>query len=136
MVNGIDTQEDAPVAATDVLERHAVDPAATPYAVFVGASRVAELQRTRAAVVWISDMLESDVIPRLSSTGRPADGVLCRTTSATPPPSGLPQPSPPVLDDPARAARLGTAGRERAVAEFGWDAVARQMKDVYAHVLR
>jgi len=33
--NGIDAQEYAPVTATDVLERHGVDPA-TPYALFVG----------------------------------------------------------------------------------------------------
>jgi starch synthase len=35
VVNGIDTTEYVPVAATDVLERHGVD-AATPYALFVG----------------------------------------------------------------------------------------------------
>ena len=35
VVNGIDTQEYAPVDAVDVLERHGVDPAA-PYALFVG----------------------------------------------------------------------------------------------------
>ena len=33
--NGIDTDEYRPVEATDVLERHGVDPA-TPYALFVG----------------------------------------------------------------------------------------------------
>src|SRR3954452_2961396 len=33
--NGIDAEEDAPVAATDVLERHGVDPS-VPYAIFVG----------------------------------------------------------------------------------------------------
>ncbi len=35
VVNGIDTQEYAPVGGTDVLERHGVDPA-QPYALFVG----------------------------------------------------------------------------------------------------
>ena len=35
VVNGIDTQEYAPVDAVDVLERHGVDPA-VPYALFVG----------------------------------------------------------------------------------------------------
>ena len=40
-----------------------------------------------------------------------------------------------LLDDPARAARLGAAGRARAVAEFGWDAVARRTLEVYKAVL-
>ena len=41
-----------------------------------------------------------------------------------------------VLSDPARAAQLGRAGRERAVAEFGWDAIAVQTLELYASVLR
>ena len=41
-----------------------------------------------------------------------------------------------LLGDPARAAQLGRAGRERAVAEFGWDAIARQTLEVYRSVLR
>ena len=40
-----------------------------------------------------------------------------------------------LLDDPARAASLGAAGRARAVAEFGWDAVARRTLEVYQAVL-
>ncbi len=40
-----------------------------------------------------------------------------------------------LLDDPARAASLGAAGRARAVAEFGWDAVARRTLEVYEAVL-
>ena len=40
------------------------------------------------------------------------------------------------LSDPARAAEMGRAGRERAVAEFGWDAIARRTLEVYASVLR
>ena len=41
-----------------------------------------------------------------------------------------------LLADPDRAAAMGRAGRERAVAEFGWDAIARQTLEVYAAVLR
>ena len=41
-----------------------------------------------------------------------------------------------VLGDPDRAAAMGRAGRERAVAEFGWDAIARRTLEVYASVLR
>ncbi len=41
-----------------------------------------------------------------------------------------------VLGDPDRAAAMGRAGRKRAVAEFGWDAIARRTLEVYASVLR
>jgi starch synthase len=40
------------------------------------------------------------------------------------------------LSDPSRAADMGRAGRERAVGEFGWDAIARRTLEVYASVLR
>jgi starch synthase len=41
-----------------------------------------------------------------------------------------------LLEDPERAAAMGRAGRERAVAEFGWDAIARRTLEVYESVLR
>ena len=41
-----------------------------------------------------------------------------------------------LLADPARADRMGRAGRERAVAEFGWDAVARRTLELYRSLLR
>ncbi|QNG37789.1 glycogen synthase [Geodermatophilaceae bacterium NBWT11] len=40
-----------------------------------------------------------------------------------------------LLADPDRAARMGAAGRERVLAEFGWPAIARQTVDVYARAL-
>ncbi len=36
-----------------------------------------------------------------------------------------------LVDDPARAKAMGAAGRERAVAEFGWDAVAARTVELY-----
>jgi starch synthase len=36
-----------------------------------------------------------------------------------------------LLADPDRAARLGAAGRERAVAEFGWAQIARRTAEIY-----
>jgi starch synthase len=36
-----------------------------------------------------------------------------------------------LLGDPAEAARMGEAGRERAVSQFGWDKVAAQVLEVY-----
>ncbi|MFB9523174.1 glycogen synthase [Streptomyces cremeus] len=41
-----------------------------------------------------------------------------------------------VLDDPEAAARMGAAGRVRAVSEFGWDAVARQTAEMYAELVK
>jgi starch synthase len=36
-----------------------------------------------------------------------------------------------LVDDPRRAAAMGRAGRERAVREFGWDAIARRTVEIY-----
>jgi len=41
-----------------------------------------------------------------------------------------------VIADPSAAARMGGAGRERAVREFGWDAIARRTVAVYDGALR
>ncbi|MGW0763266.1 glycogen synthase [Streptomyces sp. NPDC002814] len=41
-----------------------------------------------------------------------------------------------VLADPEKAARMGEAGRERAVGEFGWDAVARRTVGLYREILK
>jgi starch synthase len=40
------------------------------------------------------------------------------------------------LSDTSRSAAMGRAGRERAVAAFGWDAIARRTLEVYRSVLR
>ncbi|MET8948499.1 glycogen synthase [Streptomyces sp. NPDC004542] len=40
-----------------------------------------------------------------------------------------------VLGDPGAARRMGEAGRERAVGEFGWDAVARRTVRLYEEIL-
>jgi alpha-maltose-1-phosphate synthase len=39
-----------------------------------------------------------------------------------------------LLRDPERAAAMGAAGRERAVAEFSWDAIAAQTAQLYAEL--
>jgi starch synthase len=41
-----------------------------------------------------------------------------------------------LLADPARADAMGRAGRERAVAEFDWDAIARRTIELYASLQR
>ncbi|MFD3436725.1 glycogen synthase [Streptomyces sp. NPDC058685] len=50
--------------------------------------------------------------------------------------SGLTQAVNRVLDDPAEAARMGAAGRQRAVREFGWDQVARRTYELYEDLLK
>ncbi|WP_406440571.1 glycogen synthase [Streptomyces sp. NBC_01613] len=41
-----------------------------------------------------------------------------------------------VIGDPEAARRMGEAGRERAVGEFGWDAVARRTVGLYEEILK
>jgi starch synthase len=41
----------------------------------------------------------------------------------------------PLLADPVRAAAMGARGRERAVADFGWAAIAARTVDVYRSVI-
>ncbi|MDQ0939235.1 glycogen synthase [Streptomyces sp. V1I1] len=50
--------------------------------------------------------------------------------------SGLTQSVNRVVDDAVEAARMGAAGRERAVREFGWDQVARRTYEVYEELLK
>ncbi|WP_028637510.1 glycogen synthase [Nocardioides sp. URHA0032] len=40
-----------------------------------------------------------------------------------------------VVSDPARAAEMGRAGRERAISSFSWDAIAERTVEVYRSVL-
>ena len=40
-----------------------------------------------------------------------------------------------LLGDPAEAARMGEAGRERAVAHFGWGRVAEQVHALYERLV-
>ncbi len=49
--------------------------------------------------------------------------------------SGLAEALNTVVADPDAARRMGAAGRERAAAEFGWDAVARRTADLYQEIL-
>lgn len=41
-----------------------------------------------------------------------------------------------VIGDPATARRMGEAGRQRAVEEFGWDAVARRTVRLYEEIVK
>ncbi|WDV56040.1 glycogen synthase [Streptomyces coeruleorubidus] len=50
--------------------------------------------------------------------------------------AGLARTMDSVLGDPEAARRMGEAGRERAVGEFGWDAVARRTVRLYEEILK
>ena len=49
--------------------------------------------------------------------------------------AGLAARTAELLADPARADRMGAAGRERAVEHFGWDAIAVRTREVYERAL-
>ncbi len=50
--------------------------------------------------------------------------------------AGLAEAVNALVDDPARAAAMGAAGRERAVNQFGWDTAARRTVEIYRTVLQ
>ncbi|MGW0334913.1 glycogen synthase [Streptomyces sp. NPDC003011] len=50
--------------------------------------------------------------------------------------AGLARALDAVIGDPATARRMGEAGRERAVGEFGWDAVARRTVRLYQEIIK
>ncbi len=50
--------------------------------------------------------------------------------------AGLAQALDSVIGDPETARRMGEAGRQRAVGEFGWDAVARRTARLYGEILK
>ncbi|WP_405895786.1 glycogen synthase [Streptomyces sp. NBC_00104] len=71
----------------------------------------------------IPEVVEDGVTGLLVSTEDDFEAQLARALDA-------------VLADPGAAARMGQAGRERAVREFGWDAVARRTAQLYEEVLK
>ncbi|MFJ9800584.1 glycogen synthase [Streptomyces wuyuanensis] len=75
-------------------------------------------------------------IPEVVDDGR--TGLLVPYDAAQPEEfqTGLTEALNRVLDDPATARRMGEAGRERAVREFGWDQVARRTHELYEKTLR
>lgn len=82
-------------------------------------------------------VVASDVggIPEVVDDGR--TGLLVHYEEADPAgfAAGLAARMAELLADPARAAAMGAAGRERVLAEFGWPAIAAQTVEVYRSVL-
>jgi starch synthase len=82
-------------------------------------------------------VVASDVggIPEVVDDGR--TGLLVHYEEADPAAfaAGLAARMAELLADPARAAAMGAAGRERVLAEFGWPAIAAQTVELYRSVL-
>ncbi|MGW0822845.1 glycogen synthase [Streptomyces sp. NPDC002845] len=76
-----------------------------------------------SGVGGIPEVVEDGVTGLLVPTGDAFEAELARALDS-------------VLADPETAARMGEAGRERAVREFGWDAVARRTVHLYEEVLK
>jgi starch synthase len=83
-------------------------------------------------------VVASDVggIPEVVDDGR--TGLLVHYDEADPAAfeRGLAEQLGSLLGDPSRADAMGRAGRERAVAEFGWEAIAARTVELYRSVLR
>ncbi|MET7378288.1 glycogen synthase [Streptomyces sp. NPDC005526] len=73
-------------------------------------------------------------IPEVVEDGR--TGVLVAVDGEQEFEAGLARALDRVLGDPESARRMGEAGRERAVEEFGWDAVARRTARLYEEILK
>ena len=102
---------------------------------------VAGLRATRSGVIWLPEMLpKRDVIQLLSHATAFAcpslyeplgivnlEAMACGTADAT---TALNE----LLDDPGRAADMGRLGREHAITDFGWPAIAAQTAALYAEL--
>jgi starch synthase len=152
--NGIDATFFHRVEETDVLERIGVDPA-RPYLAFVGRiTRQKGVPHLLRAALHVDPgvqlvllagapdtpeleaetaVVASDVggIPEVVVDGE--TGVLVHYDESDPEAfeRGLAAAVNEVVADPARAAAMGKAGRERAVREFGWNAVAARTLQIY-----
>jgi starch synthase len=74
-------------------------------------------------------------IPEVVDDGRTGLLVPYDPTDAAAFEAGLAARITDLLADPARAAAMGAAGRERVLAEFGWPAIAQRTVEVYSAVL-
>ncbi len=78
-------------------------------------------------------------IPDVVVPGETGELVPLRARSSTDPEpddpdafaAGLADAMAGILEDPERARQMGLAGRRRVQAEFGWDAIARKVREVY-----
>jgi alpha-maltose-1-phosphate synthase len=132
LVSGLRTSRDGVVWIPDMLPKHEVIQLLTHAAVFACPSLYEPL-----GIVNLEAMACGTAVVASSTGGIPevvADG----DTGLLVPPGddvALAGALNELLRDPARAAAMGAAGRERAIREFGWAAVAEQTAALYASLL-
>jgi len=131
--NGIDTIEYRPDPDTDVLERHGIDQA-RPYVIFVGRitrqKGVPILLRAASGLIPEAQLVllagAADTPEQLAEVTELVDGLRATRSGVFWIPEMLPKPE--VIQ------AMGQAGRKRAVAEFGWPAIAAQTAALYAEL--
>jgi starch synthase len=137
-VEALQARRDGVVWIEAMLPREQLVPLITGATVFVVPSVYEPLGIVNLeAAACRTAVVASDVggIPEVVDDGR--TGLLVHYDAEDPAAfeSGLAARIGELLADPARAAEMGAAGRERVLAEFGWPAIARQTVDVYGAVL-
>ncbi|MCW2636520.1 MAG: hypothetical protein JWQ99_2887 [Blastococcus sp.] len=137
-VEALQARRDGVVWIEAMLPRQQLVPLITGATVFVVPSVYEPLGIVNLeAAACRTAVVASDVggIPEVVDDGR--TGLLVHYDADDPEAfeSGLAARIGELLADPARAAAMGAAGRERVLAEFGWAAIARQTVDVYRAVL-
>jgi len=70
----------------------------------------------------VADGLTGLLVPRAAVTDEEFESGLADAVNA-------------LCGDPSRAAAMGAAGRERAVHEFGWDAIAHRTVELYQSLI-
>jgi alpha-maltose-1-phosphate synthase len=138
LVDELTSARDGVVWVQDMLPRADVVQLLTHAAVFVCPSVYEPLGIVNLeAMACGTAVVASDVggIPEVVDDGRTGRLVPYDETDPEAFEAGLAEQVGALLADPARAAAMGRAGRERAVAEFGWDAVARRTVELYRSVL-
>src|SRR5205823_4509380 len=139
--NGIDPEIYRPQPSLETLARFGIDPD-KPFALFNGRiTRQKGLPLLLAAalkldprhqLVIVASSPDTPEIAVEGVTGYLVDYGADRTERFTPELAGR---IAELLSDPARARKMGKAGRDRAVKQFGWPAIATRTVELYDKLL-
>ncbi|MGY1724790.1 glycogen synthase [Blastococcus sp. SYSU DS0533] len=137
-VADLQTRRDGVVWIEEMLPREQLVPLITGATVFVCPSvyeplGIVNLEAAACGTAVVASAVGG--IPEVVDDGRTGLLVPYDETDPAGFAAGLAARTGELLADPARAAAMGAAGRERVVADFGWGAIAQQTVDVYAQVI-